>query len=391
MKYRIGFLTTHPIQYQVPVFRELAQQPDLDFIVYYCQLPDARTQGDGFGTAFTWDVPLLDGYRYEVLNNVASRPSVTAFAGCDTPELNHWIRQGGFDAFVVNGWVVKSCLQALWACRRANVPCIVRGEANNIRPRPWWKRQIQRQLIRQYSACLYIGQANARFYRGHGVPDQRLFPALYCVDNHRFATAASKVDRQLARQRFNLSSESVVFLFSGKLIEKKHPLELLAAIRTAVDCGTKLECLIVGDGELRSECESYVREFNLPVRFTGFLNQSQVVSAYVASDCLILPSDHGETWGLVVNEAMACSRPAIVSDQVGCADDLVVSRETGEVFEFGNWQRLSEILQETAAHPELLRLWGQAAHHKVTAYSPQAAAQGILQAVKSTCGKPVNK
>ena len=385
MTYRVGFLTTHPIQYQVPVFRHLAQQPDLDFTVFFCQLPDQQAQGDGFGVPFSWDIPLLDGYRYEVLRNVARRPSVTEFTGCDTPELVDRIRRGGFDALVVNGWVVKSCLQALWACRRYGIPCIVRGEANDIRSRAWWKRLLQRQLVQQYAACLYIGQASERFYRNRGVRPERLFPARYCVDNERFSTAAARVDRAAARQQFGLRSDSTVFLFSGKLIRKKHPLELLSAMQIAVAAGMNAELLIVGDGELRSECESLVNDHGLPVRFAGFLNQSQIVEAYVAADCLVLPSDHGETWGLVVNEAMACGRPAIVSDQVGCAGDLVIPRETGDVFPFGNWQQLSDSLREAAARPERLQLWGAAARQRVAQYSPAAAARGIQQAVEYVC------
>lgn len=389
MKHRVAFLTTHPIQYQVPVFRHLAKHPELDFKVLFCQLPDARSQGDGFAKAFTWDIPLLDGYRYEVLTNVAQRPSVTKFGGCDTPEISRRLRQDEFDAVVVNGWVAKSCLQALWACKRSGIPCIVRGEANNIRPRPWWKRQIQRQLVRQYSACLYIGKASASFYRSHGVSDSKLFPALYCVDNDRFATAAAVVDRQAARRQFQLSSEATVFLFSGKLIGKKHPLEFLAAIRDASQAGAKLECLVVGDGELRTSCESYAKQFDLPVRFAGFLNQSQMAEAYVATDCLVLPSDHGETWGLVVNEAMACGRPAIVSDQVGCASDLIVRGQTGEVFPYGDWEELSRILRQAAERPETLRRWGEAAQQHIAAYSPHAAALGIVQAVQSTIRQPL--
>jgi len=389
MKYRVGFLTTHPIQYQVPVFRCLAQARELEFRAYYCQIPDAATQGDGFGTAFQWDLPLLDGYEYTVLNNVARQPSVTRFGGCDTPEIARRIRDGGFDAFVVNGWVVKSCLQALWGCHRAGVPCIVRGEANNLRPRPWWKRQLQRHLVRRYSACLYIGEANRRFYREHGLRDSQLFPARYCVENERFASAARTIDRDSARERFGLTQDSVVYLFSGKLIEKKHPLELLSAVRMAIAAGAKFECLIVGDGELRQKCEEYVRQFNLPVKFAGFLNQSQIVSAYVAADCLVLPSDHGETWGLVVNEAMACGIPAIVSDQVGCARDLVTAGQTGLVFEFGNWLQLSQLLRTTSASADELHAWGMAARQRIADYSPQAAADAIVQAVQSVSRIPV--
>ena len=115
MTLRLGFLTTHPIQYQVPIFRLLAQRPDLEFVALFCQLPDERQQGDGFGVGFRWDVPLLEAYEYEVLRNVSPRPSVTAFRGCDTPDLADVIRRRRLDALVVNGWVVKrNLLTSKW-------------------------------------------------------------------------------------------------------------------------------------------------------------------------------------------------------------------------------------------------------------------------------------
>ncbi|MBS0201597.1 MAG: glycosyltransferase family 4 protein [Planctomycetes bacterium] len=386
MTYRVGFLTSHPIQYQIPVFRLLSQIPGLDFIVYFCEIPDARTQGAGFDVSFKWDIPLLDGYQYKVLKNIARTPSVTAFFGCDTPEISHVIREGNFDAFIVNGWVVKSCLQALWACRHTGVPCLVRGEANDMRPRAWWKRVLQSYLVQQYSACLYIGEANKSFYQQRGVQSERLFRVPYCVDNDRFANGASTVTRTAARRRFCLRNDSTVFLFSGKLIPKKHPLELLTAVRSVVDRASQLELLIVGDGELRSECESFVQQNQLPVRFAGFLNQTEMADAYRASDCLVLPSDHGETWGLVVNEAMACGLPAIVSDQVGCNVDLVTPNETGRVFQFGDWNQLGEILVECSRVPGALSLMGENAYNRIARYSPAVAADGMWQAIQFACG-----
>jgi glycosyltransferase involved in cell wall biosynthesis len=386
-RYRLGILTTHPIQYQVPWFRRLAGLPEIDLTVFFGQIPDRTGQGDGFGVAFQWDVPLLDGYRYRVMKNVSRHPSVTRFNGCDTPEIIDTVRRGAFDAFVVNGWVVKSCLQALFACRRFAVPCLVRGEANVLRPRPWWKRVVHRLLVRQYAACLYIGKSNAEFYRRHGVPQERLFPALYCVDNERFAQhAAAEGGREVARQRWKIPEDRIVYLYCAKFIPKKHPLELLRAFHSAAERTSAIHLLMVGDGELRSQCESYASQHRLPVSFAGFLNQSELPAAYAAADCLVLPSDSGETWGLVVNEAMACGLPAIVSDQVGCGPDLVEPGQTGAVFPFGDWSALAGLLVEWAGEPETVRRQGQNARRKVAAYSIEAAAQGTLEAVRFAAG-----
>src|SRR4029077_8667220 len=82
-----------------------------------------------------------------------------------------------------------------------------------------------------------------------------------------------------------------------------------------------------------------------PVSFAGFLNQTEISRAYVAADCLVLPSDHGETWGLVVNEALASGLACLVSDACGCAQEL--TGESGS-FQFSNIPGLASKLIRVA-------------------------------------------
>jgi glycosyltransferase involved in cell wall biosynthesis len=116
------------------------------------------------------------------------------------------------------------------------------------------------------------------------------------------------------------------------------------------------------------------------VKFAGFLNQSEIIKAYVAADVLVLPSDGGETWGLVVNEAMACGLPCIVSDQVGCGPDLV-TRDTGAIFRLGDVQQLATRMSDFAADRIALQKRGKAAAQKINEYSTEVAVNGVLQAV----------
>lgn len=388
---KVAFVASHPIQYQVPVFRELAARTDVDLTVVYAQIPDSKHQGAGFGVAFEWDLPLLGGYRYHVLQNVARRPCVTAYSGCDTPGITQHLRASQYDAVVVNGWVVKTCLQTLRACKKLGIPCIVRGEANNYRPRPWWKRVLQRQLVRSYDAYLPIGKANREFYRRYGIPDEVMFDALYCIDNERFEKAAkAAAGRQASiRSRWGVPDDVLCFLYCGKFETKKHPVELLRSMMRAIRQGVRIHLLMVGDGDLRTECEAIVQSHQLPVSFAGFLNQSEIVDAYVAADVLVLPSDHGETWGLVVNEGMACGLPALVSDQVGCASDLIVEDETGWVFPSGDWRRLTDLLVKLSHKPDHVRGTASSCQASIRTYSPLAAAEGIAAAVRQVtcCGK----
>lgn len=381
--YRVAFVTTHPIQYQVPVFREATKNPDLDFEVLFCMIPDSKQQGDGFGVAFEWDIPLLEGYKYRVLNNVSPNPSVTVRDGCDTPEIYDVLKKEKFDAVIINGWVVKSCLQTLSACRKLGIPCIVRGEANILRPRAWWKQWLHGILIRRYSAYLYIGESNKKFYLRHKAKEEQLFPALYCIENDRFQPGDDYEERRTSfRNQLKIPHDETVFLFCGKLEEKKHPLELIQAFHKAREANPAGHLLIVGDGVLRQECEDYIAKHNLPVTMAGFLNQSEITNAYYASDCIVLASDHGETWGLVVNEAMAAGLPAIVSDQVGCNENLIQHGITGDFYPFGDWDQLSQKLAEFASGKHDLKAMGRNANQLIQKYSPAAAAEGIYNAAQ---------
>jgi glycosyltransferase involved in cell wall biosynthesis len=389
MPHRLVIVETHPIQYKAPLFRKLAAMPDLDLTVLYALLPEPAQQGEGFGVPFAWDVPLLDGYRYEVLRNRARPPSVSVFAGCDTPEIGRRLRELRPDAVLVNGWVVKTCLQALWACRRLGIPCLVRGEANLLRPRAPWKHVLHRLLLHRYAGWLAIGSANRDFYRFHGCPDGRIFRAPYAVDNDFFAAqAAARAGRRNAlRASFGVPPEAVVFLFAGKLEPKKHPADLLEAVaRLPAGLRARAHVLVAGDGVLRDECERLARGRGVPAAFAGFLNQSRLPDAYAAADVFVLPSDAGETWGLVVNEAMASGRPAVVSRSAGCCADLVVEGLTGHAFDCGDTAALAEILAAYIRDPAAAAREGAAAAGHIRAFGLDAAAAGIIQALQAVAG-----
>jgi glycosyltransferase involved in cell wall biosynthesis len=139
---------------------------------------------------------------------------------------------------------------------------------------------------------------------------------------------------------------------------------------------------MVGHGPLGDSLRASAQ--GLPIHFTGFLNQSEITAAYAMADCLLLPSDHGETWGLVVNEAMACGLPALVSDQVGSAVNLVESGKTGDTFACGNIEELATLMNRYASDPDLLQRMGAEARRRVfTDYNFDRVVNGALAALES--------
>jgi glycosyltransferase involved in cell wall biosynthesis len=289
---------------------------------------------------------------------------------------------------VLTGWHVWPLVQVLLAARRLGIPVIMRGEANALRRWPWRVRAVHRALLSLGSASLPIGQASRAFYRGYGIAAERLFDAPYFIDNARFAAAATQANRAASRARWGIPAESLCFCFAGKLEPKKRILDVLAALALASQGGANIHLLVIGTGELESEARAFAAQHALPVTFAGFLNQSEIASAYVASDALVLPSDFGETWGLVVNEAMACGRPAVVSDRVGCGPDLVIPGATGDRFAFGDMRALADVFERWAATRGDVERMGHAARERVFAhYGPANAVEGTLRAIEWVRGR----
>ena len=377
---RLGILATHPIQYFAPLFRTLAADARVEPVVHFAHRPTPQEQGVGFGVAFEWDVDLTSGYEHRFLKNVSSAPSLATFAGCDTPEIGGIVRDGRFDAFLVLGWNTKSYWQAMLPAWRADLPVLVRGDSQ-LAPAPPLKAAAKRVLyprfMRRFAACLATGIRSAEYFRHYGA--RRVVSSPHFVDNDAFARRAdaARARREALRAAFGAGPSDTLVLFAGKFVAKKRPADVLRAVAALRRGDVKL--LFVGDGELRDAVQREAVERGVAAHFAGFLNQTRIAEAYAASDVLVLPSDHGETWGLVANEAMASGVGIVVSEAAGCAPDLVVNGETGFAFPLGDVESLAERLSRVARPGAAARL-GEHARRHVARYSAAAAAEGIVRA-----------
>jgi glycosyltransferase involved in cell wall biosynthesis len=330
---------------------------------------------------------LLDGYENVLLKNIA-RNTGLSFSGCDTPEISDIIASRECDAWIINGWRVKSDWQAIRACWQHQLPMLIRGDSHLIDSKPVAlriaKRIILGRWLPRFSRYLTVGKLNEDYYRFYGADPKRFFPVRHFVDNKRFATQASVARPRRAELRagWGIDEQSLVFIFAGKFIDKKRPMDAILAIELLHAKKLPVHLLMVGDGKLRAGCEEYSKKKQLPVSFTGFLNQGQIADAYVSSDVLVIPS-FSETWGLVANEAMSCGLPVIVSDRVGCGPDLVVPGKTGAVFPATDVKALSEAMTVYAEDPWLTQEHGTQASKHVESYSVTAAADSTVAALLS--------
>jgi glycosyltransferase involved in cell wall biosynthesis len=364
---RLGVVATHPIQYQTPLYKEISRRKAVDLDVAFLSKRGAQAYRDpGFGVSVAWDVDLLGGYRWTLLE----RRSLGGTASWLRALIGWLARQ---DIVVLHGHSDPSMLLAVATCRMRGVPYLLRGESH-AEPTSRGGRRLARHLLASFTVrgaagALPIGRLNAAFYERYGrIPH---FGAPYSVDNHRFRimsdAARATRDRRLGTLGLNPHRPTVIF--AGKLTSRKRPLD---AVRAVEHCGGAVNLVIVGDGPLREQIRPFERE--LPVRCLGFINQEELPAWYASGDVLVLPSE-SEPWGLVVNEGMACGLTPVVSDAVGCAADLVDG--VGEIFPAGNIEELAAALMRASADNDGRR---EAVRRRVERYSVTETARGYEQA-----------
>lgn len=381
----LAIITSHPIQYQAPLWRALAAA-GVSFEVWFLTPHAVQPSADReFGRTFAWDLDLLSGYPHRFL---AVEP------GWQLDRFNGIRLQRGWRTELhehrvttlwVEGWRFRTLWLAVAAAHGLDIPVWLRGESHDLGPvsrvRGLLKRIALGWLFRRVDRFLCIGSANRRFYLRRGIPESRLLAAPYCVDHDRFAAAARELAPRRAelRRDWNIAEDAFCLLFCGKLIAKKRPLDLVAAARLAPrPAGRPVHLLFAGAGRLADQLRAALAGPGAPAAtFTGFLNQTEIPAVFAAADCLVLPSDHGETWGLVVNEALAAGRPVIVSDQCGCAEDLAAPLGAAHVFPGGDPAGLAASLQAVAARPvppARLQLLGES-------HSPRRTAESVVAAL----------
>jgi glycosyltransferase involved in cell wall biosynthesis len=384
---RLGIVTSHPIQYHAPLYRALAERVDLH--VYFAHRATADDQAEAdFGVAFEWDNDLTGGYRYSFLDNVSRHPSIVHFHGCDTPEVGKALAADRPDVVVVFGWHFKSFLQAAKAARALGIPVMVRTDSHLNMTRLLAKRVIKSiaypLFLRRFDVFLPTGTGAATYLRHYRVPESRIHIVPCCIDVDVFRSIARQVrdNREQIRAGLGATRNELVLLFVGKLIERKRVGDLLDAAGILVRAGHAVRVVVVGTGPLEAKLRSQASDLHVPTTFAGFANQSSVPKFYATADLLILPSKN-ESWGLVVNEAFACGLPAIVSDRVGCASDMIRHDITGRVVPVGDGQELARAIEEFRAKVDdravVAGLAAMTEH-----YSPCRSAEGFIAAAEAS-------
>jgi len=398
-KLRLAYFVTHPIQYQAPLLRRIAAEPDIDLKVFFSSDHSVRGYVDrGFGVPVQWDTPLLDGYSHEFLPVLrgAKEDAIFGSLGPLNRQIKRRLHEGQFDVVWLHGYNYLTNLQAMRVAHSMSLPVLLRAESTlHDRPRSRLKLAVKQAFFAwlkpRISAVLSIGEENTDYWKHHLGEQFPIFPCRYAVDNEFFqreCATASKT-REEFRASFGLDAGRPVILFAAKLIPRKRCGDLLEAYLRAFQAGYTQPhpyLLVVGDGQERANLEA--RANHVPqgdVRFLGFRNQSELPRFYDLCDVFVLPSVD-EPWGLAINEVMNAARPVIVSDQVGCQKDLVHHGANGYVVKAGEIDALANSLRAVLADPRTAQAMGAKSLRIVAQCSFEQDVSGLRQALHALIG-----
>ena len=378
---KLAIISSHPIQYNAPLFQLLASRGKLNVKVFYTWGESVLQNkfDPGFQRTIQWDVPLLEGYEYEFLENTASDKGSHHFRGIVNPAIIERLNAFQPDALLIYGWSFHSHLKVLRAFH-GKLPILFRGDSTLLGKPKGWKQLARRVFLtwvyRMIDYALVPGKRNYDYYLHAGVPKRKLILAPHAIDNGRFATNDTErlQEAMKLRKEHAIPENAFVFLFAAKLDDNKNAEALLRAFQHAtlpVNC----HLIIAGSGEMEEKLKSaFAAKPN--IHFLPFQNQQSMPVLYRVADVYVLPSKT-ETWGLAGNEAMVCGLALLMSDQCGGAIDLIREGVNGYTFRLDDGNDLQEKLQLLASDRQKVKEMGKTSKKMIAGFSFERLADTI--------------
>ncbi len=374
MKRRLVILTEIISPYRIPLFNTLARDETVDLhVIFLAETDPQLRQWHVCKEQIAFSYQVLASWRKRIghYNLLLNRGLAPALATLEP------------DTIICGGYNYIASWQALLWARIHNVPFLLWSESNRQDLRSGYAlvEFLKAEFLQRCSGFLVPGLSARDYLRAHKIKSEMIFMAPNAVDNDFFVGAAGAARQNATRIRKQLNLPERYLLFVGRLVPAKGVFDLLSAYAKLNSSVRQTVGLVfVGDGVARQALEAQAAAISPGmIKFCGFAQQEQLATYYALAEMLVLPT-YTDTWGLVVNEAMACRLPVILSRVAGCAPDLI-SDGHGLLMDPGDVARLAAIMQHLIAQPKLgAAIGGQNLEH-ISRYSPVHCSAGIVRAV----------
>ena len=378
---RLVIITEIIAPYRIPLFNDLAQSGAADLHVIFLAETDPVLR--------QWQV-----YKDEIRFSYGVLPSWRKRIGGYNALVNRgvWraLVQAKPDVILCGGYNYLGSWQALLWARARGVPFLLWSESNldDMRPGHAVIELLKQEFLRACSGFVVPGQAAWDYLKAHKISDDRIFTASNAVDNEMFSAGAADARRDAVRLRRELDLPARYFLFTGRLVREKGVFELLAAYaKLDRSLREQIGLVFVGDGPCRKELEEQARAIEPGlIRFPGFAQREKLAGYYGLAEMLVLPT-YSDTWGLVVNEAMACGLPVILTRAAGCGRELVTQGWNGMLIPARDVESLAAAMQTMASDPERSAAMGANSSRRIAEFSPAAWTKGITHMLEGASYK----
>lgn len=380
---KLAIIITHPIQYYVPIFQLLAKRCELKVFYTWGKMGIKAKHDPGFGKTIEWDLPLLDGYNYELLENISKDPGSHHGKGIINPDIIAKIKTFSPNVILVYGYIYHSHFKVMRHFK-GKIPIWFRGDSTLLDESSKWKaiaKKIYLKWVYSYvNKAFYVGTNNKAYFKKYGLRENQLSFAPHAIDNERFSEKRLLEVKEL-KIKLGYSSDDIVILYAGKFEAVKN-LKILIEVFNSFNPLPKVKLLLVGNGT--EEYKLKAAAVNNPnIQFLDFQNQRFLPVVYSVCDIFCLPS-YSETWGLAINEAMAAGKAIITSDKVGCAADLVKEGINGYIFKSNDVEDLKEKLSFLINHPSMIIGFGKQSEQLIKNWSFDLQVEQFITTLNAT-------
>jgi glycosyltransferase involved in cell wall biosynthesis len=372
---RLLILTEIISPYRIPLFNALAEYRGITPHVIFLSETDPSLR--------QWRVYKQEiRFSYEVL--ASWRRRIGNYNALLNWGLGKALQAASPDVILCGGYNYLASWQSLLWSRTHSVPFLLWSEstAYDLRGQRAWVEFVKSEFLNNCTGFVVPGISAREYLMSRGQKQSSIFTAPNAVDNDLYLRGAEAARQNEAKTRAELKLPRRYFLFVGRLVREKGVFDLLSAYaRLDPQLRATVGLVFAGDGAERKRLEAESRLIApAEIRFTGFIQRDQIASYYALADMLILPT-YTDTWGLVVNEAMACGLPVLVSRAAGCVADLVPDQWNGAVLPAADVAQLSAAMQRLGNDLELCQAMGLRSAEHILQYSPRSWCSGVASAV----------
>lgn len=376
---RLAVLITHPIQYYAPLYKTLSERGNIDLHVLFLSDAGAIAYHDpGFIRTLSWDIPLLEGYQYRILE-----------PGFPLEESGFWLRHSSKlkqaldtlnpDFIQIYGYASRmNWMARRWAIRHKK-KIIYFSDSNIYNSRSTLKNLAKHIVVSRFfknvNQFLSTSEANEKYLKYFGAKENCIARIPFAIEYHRWSSLENSLS---TRRRYH-------FAWAGKLTTRKRPFDFINALRiVGKNVSGGIDAILIGDGELKEGIEKEIS--TLPdycrVKMTGFVNQKDMPITLQQANSFVFTSMN-EPYGLAATEAAAAGLALVVADKMGCVGDTVLARPgvNAMVYPAGDVNALAAAMLKLINEPDVCIKMQQASQAIAKKHDVSVAATIIEEVV----------